>query len=56
LVDEPVHPIDVQDTVAQHLGHGSATDLLDHESQQQIVGVRISEYITSGGAKGVDQV
>jgi hypothetical protein len=49
-------PVDAEDAVAQHIANWSPADLLDHQSEQQIVGVRIPELLTGGSAIIGDQV
>ena len=53
---EPLHPVDVQDAVPKHLGDRLPTHLLDHQSKQQIVGVRGEVGNDRPSAIGGDQL
>jgi hypothetical protein len=56
LVDEPLYPVDAEEAVAQHIADWSTADLLDHEPEQEIVGVRVAELLTGGSAIVGDQL
>ena len=56
LIDQPLDPVDAQDAVAQHLGDRSSAHLLDHQSEQHVVGVPVLEPLTRGNAHVGDQL
>ena len=52
LIDESFNTVDAEDAFAQHFGHRSPANLLDHQSEQEVVGVRVLELLTVAARSG----
>lgn len=56
LIDKPLHPVDGEDAVPQHIGHRASPHLLDHQAEQQIVDVPVLEGVTDNTPPGWHQL